>query len=325
MEGGREIEINNFRNDLRPLKEDDLLLDDFKAYLLMERTLSPNTVSGYGTDVAHFLTFMQMNSLCPQSLEESDITMFLNEISEMGVSPRTRARMIASLKAFFKFLRIENYIVKDPSRLIQSPTLPRNLPDVLSIEEIDAMIETLPSEKDESLRNHAIIETLYGSGLRVSELVEARISRLNLEEGMLIVEGKGSKQRVVPLSLTAVDLIRDYLSSRQKIKVKPSGNDIIFLNRRGGPLSRVMVFYIIRDLAEMAGIKKKVSPHTLRHSFATHLLEGGANLRAIQDMLGHESIATTEIYLHLDRSRLRRELLEHHPHFKTSGNKRYGK
>lgn len=180
------------------------------------------------------------------------------------------------------------------------------------------MIAAIPSEKDESLRNHAIIETLYGSGLRVSELVAARISRLNLDEGLLIVEGKGKKQRMVPVSPTALDLIREYLPVRSKQTIKPTGNDILFLNRRGAPLTRVMVFYIIRDLAALAGITKSVSPHTLRHSFATHLLEGGANLRAIQEMLGHESISTTELYLHLDRSRLRRELLEHHPHYRTS-------
>ncbi len=201
---------------------------------------------------------------------------------------------------------------------MESPQLSRELPDVLTVEEIDAMIAAIPSEKDESLRNHAIIETLYGSGLRVSELVAARISRLNLDEGLLIVEGKGKKQRMVPVSPTALDLIREYLPVRSKQTIKPTGNDILFLNRRGAPLTRVMVFYIIRDLAALAGITKSVSPHTLRHSFATHLLEGGANLRAIQEMLGHESISTTELYLHLDRSRLRRELLEHHPHYRTS-------
>ena len=178
------------------------------------------------------------------------------------------------------------------------------------------MIAAIPSGKDESLRNHAIIETLYGSGLRVSELVATRISRIDLKEALMIVEGKGNKQRLVPVSPTAVDLITEYLHARSLLKIQPSGQDILFLNRRGAPLSRVMVFYIIRDLAALAGIQKTVSPHTLRHSFATHLLEGGANLRAIQEMLGHESISTTELYLHLDRSRLRRELLEHHPHYK---------
>lgn len=178
------------------------------------------------------------------------------------------------------------------------------------------MIAALPADKEETPRNHAIIETLYGSGLRVSELVALRISRISLDDGYIIVEGKGGKQRLVPLSPVAVELISDYLPLREKGVIKPGNEDILFLNRRGAPLTRVMVFYIIRDLAVAAGINKKVSPHTLRHSFATHLLEGGANLRAIQEMLGHESIATTEIYLHLDRTRLRSELLTHHPHYR---------
>lgn len=221
------------------------------------------------------------------------------------------------MRSFFKFMKMEGYIEADPSELIESPRLGKHLPDVLSIEEIDAMIAAIPSDKEESLRNNAIVETLYGSGLRVSELVEARISRMSLDDALLIVEGKGSKQRIVPMSPASVSLIRDYLPQRSRLKIKKEGEDIIFLNRRGAPLTRVMVFYIIRDLAAAAGIQKTVSPHTLRHSFATHLLEGGANLRAIQEMLGHESIATTELYLHLDRSRLRRELLEHHPHYKS--------
>ena len=225
--------------------------------------------------------------------------------------------MIAGMRAFFKFMKMEGYISDDPSELIESPQLGKHLPDVLSIEEIDAMIAAIPPDKEESTRNHAIIETLYGSGLRVSELTAARLSRLSLDDALLIVEGKGSKQRMVPMSPTSVALIREYLPQRNRLNIKKEGNDIIFLNRRGAPLSRVMVFYIIRDLAAAAGIAKTVSPHTLRHSFATHLLEGGANLRAIQEMLGHESIATTELYLHLDRSRLRRELLEHHPHYKN--------
>ena len=181
------------------------------------------------------------------------------------------------------------------------------------------MIAALPADKEETPRNHAIIETLYGSGLRVSELVALRLSRISLDEGYIIVEGKGGKQRLVPLSPVAIELIRDYLPLRECGVIKPGNEDILFLNRRGAPLTRVMVFYIIRDLAVAAGINKKVSPHTLRHSFATHLLEGGANLRAIQEMLGHESIATTEIYLHLDRSRLRSELLTHHPHYRQEG------
>lgn len=292
------------------------LLDSFTAHLLLERSLSPNTVEGYSVDVRHLLDFLDDKGIEIRDVTETDLHQLLATLRDLGISPRSQARMIAGMRAFFRFLILEKEIEKDPAELLESPTLPRELPDVLSVEEIDAMIAAIPQEKEEALRNEAIIETLYGSGLRVSELVDARISRMSLSDGLLIVEGKGSKQRMVPLSPTSVELIEKWLPQRNRLNIKPAGQDVIFLNRRGAPLTRVMVFYIIRDLARMAGIRKKVSPHTLRHSFATHLLEGGANLRAIQEMLGHESIATTELYLHLDRSRLRRELLTHHPHYR---------
>lgn len=301
----------------RDVKDNDSLMQDFEAYLLLERSLSPNTASAYLTDTSHLLDFLQDSGISPANTTEQEIHQLLASVHDLGISPRTQARMIAGMRAFFKFMKMEGYISDDPSELIESPQLGKHLPDVLSIEEIDAMTAAIPPDKEESTRNHAIIETLYGSGLRVSELTAARLSRLSLDDALLIVEGKGSKQRMVPMSPTSVALIREYLPQRNRLNIKKEGNDIIFLNRRGAPLSRVMVFYIIRDLAAAAGIAKTVSPHTLRHSFATHLLEGGANLRAIQEMLGHESIATTELYLHLDRSRLRRELLEHHPHYKN--------
>ena len=301
----------------REIENNEKLRLDFEAHLLLERGMSENTSAAYLVDVGHLLDFLEARSISPEATTEQDLHQLLASIHEMGISPRSQARMIAGMRSFFKFMKMEGYIEADPSELIESPRLGKYLPDVLSIEEIDAMIAAIPTDKEESLRNHAIVETLYGSGLRVSELVEARISRLSLDDALLIVEGKGSKQRIVPMSPASVSLIRDYLPQRDRLKIKKEGEDIIFLNRRGAPLSRVMVFYIIRDLAAAAGIQKTVSPHTLRHSFATHLLEGGANLRAIQEMLGHESIATTELYLHLDRSRLRRELLEHHPHYKS--------
>lgn len=301
----------------RPLKPVEDLKEDFAAYLLLERGLSPNTAKSYSIDTAHLLDFLERQQLSIPEITEEDLHKLLATLRDIGISPRSQARLIAGMRSFFKFLRLEGYIVNDPSELIESPQLNRELPDVLTVEEIDSMIAAIPQDKDESLRNEAIIETLYGSGLRVSELVAARLSRLNLDEAVLIVDGKGNKQRMVPVSPAAVELIREYLPERNRLNIKPSGQDIIFLNRRGAPLSRVMVFYIIRDLAAAAGITKTVSPHTLRHSFATHLLEGGANLRAIQEMLGHESISTTELYLHLDRSRLRRELLEHHPHYRS--------
>lgn len=307
---------------MRSLKEDKKLKEDFQAYLLLERSLSNNTATGYLNDVNHILTFCNEENIRLNEITLDNLHYFFSTLHDLGVASTTQARLTAGIRSFFKFLKMEGYIANDPTELIESPKLGRELPDVLSVEEIDSMIASLPPEKEETPRNHAIIETLYGSGLRVSELIDARISRLDLKEGLLIVEGKSSKQRLVPVSPVAVDLIREWLPIRNRLTIKPQGNDILFLNRRGAPLTRVMVFYIIRDLAALAGIKKKVSPHTLRHSFATHLLEGGANLRAIQEMLGHESISTTELYLHLDRSQLRRELIEHHPHFKYQGNRR---
>lgn len=297
---------------MRPYSE---ITRDFSRYLLLERGLSEHTAKGYLVDVGHLLDYARSHSVELTDIKQEDILSFLCEIHDMGISARSQARMIAGIRSFFRFMKMEGEIESDPSELVESPKIGRTLPDVLSVEEIDAMILAIPPDKPESLRNHAIIETLYGSGLRVSELVDLRLSRVSFDDGYMIVEGKGDKQRLVPLSPVASDLIKEYLTVRNAGPIKKEGSDILFLNRRGAPLTRVMVFYIIRDLAASAGIKKKVSPHTLRHSFATHLLEGGANLRAIQEMLGHESIATTEIYLHLDRTRLRAELLEHHPHF----------
>lgn len=297
---------------MRPYSE---ITRDFSRYLLLERGLSEHTAKGYLVDVGHLLDYARSHSVELTDIKQEDILSFLCEIHDMGISARSQARMIAGIRSFFRFMKMEGEIESDPSELVESPKIGRTLPDVLSVEEIDAMILAIPPGKPESLRNHAIIETLYGSGLRVSELVDLRLSRVSFDDGYMLVEGKGDKQRLVPLSPVASDLIKEYLPVRNAGPIKKEGSDILFLNRRGAPLTRVMVFYIIRDLAASAGIKKKVSPHTLRHSFATHLLEGGANLRAIQEMLGHESIATTEIYLHLDRTRLRAELLEHHPHF----------
>lgn len=301
---------------MRELKSIDKLIEDFEAHLLLEKGLSPNTTAAYVRDVRHLEEFMGNKDLRIDNISPDNLHEFLTIVHDLGISPRSQARMLSGIKSFFKFVILEGYLEENPSEFIESPQLNRELPDVLSVDEIDAMISAIPSDKDESLRNHAIIETLYGSGLRVSELVDARISRLDINERLLIVEGKGSKERIVPVSPIAADLIREWLLQRSQMNVKSEGEDIIFLNRRGNPLTRVMIFYIIKELAALAGIKKTVSPHTLRHSFATHLLEGGANLRAIQEMLGHESISTTELYLHLDRSRLRRELLDHHPHYK---------
>lgn len=302
---------------MREIKEIGKLIEDFEAHLMLEKGLSDNTNASYCNDVRHLAQFLEQQQLSIPEIKPDHLHQFMAMVHELGISPRSQARMLSGLKSFFKFLLLEGYLEENPSEFIETPRLSRELPDVLSVEEIDAMIEAIPLGKEESLRNRAIIEMLYGSGLRVSELVDARLSRLDLKERLLIVEGKGSKERIVPVSPVAARLIEEWIPQRNRLDIKPKGRDVIFLNRRGAPLTRVMIFYIIKQLAELAGIRKNVSPHTLRHSFATHLLEGGANLRAIQEMLGHETIATTELYLHLDRSRLRRELLDHHPHFKS--------
>ncbi len=300
----------------KPIPRRETLTANFSAYLRLERGFSDNTILAYRRDTTHFFRFLESVGRQLENVEEDDIHEFLAALHEIGIQPRSQARILAGLHGFFRFMRLEGYIVSDPSELVEMPTLQNVLPDILSVEEIDAMTAAIPADKDESLRNHAIIEVLYGSGLRVSELTALKISHIDFKQKYMIVEGKGSKQRLVPLSDISVELIEAYLPQRELLKIKPSDADILFLNRRGGRLSRVMVFYVVRQLAELAGIKKTVSPHTLRHSFATHLLEGGANLRAIQEMLGHESIATTELYLHLDRTHLREELLSHHPHFR---------
>ncbi len=289
----------------------------YESYLALERGMAANTIEAYVSDVNTLMGYLEDNGQTDIGVTEPDLHGFLCTLREMGIGPRSQARMLSGIRSYFKYLKLIAAVETDPTELLESPKLGRHLPEVLSTEEIDRMIAEIPEEKDESLRNHAIIEMLYGSGLRVSELTDARLSRLSFEDGCLIVEGKGSKQRIVPVSPLALDLIRDYLPQRRELNIKPDSQDVIFLNRRGGRLSRVMVFYIIKELADLAGITKRVSPHTMRHSFATHLLEGGASLRVIQELLGHESLETTQIYVHLDRSRLRRELLTHHPHYRN--------
>lgn len=292
-------------------------LQEFEAYLTLERGLSDNTREAYLCDVCHLLEFLDEKGINPTEVSENDLHEFICTLRDMGIGARSQARILSGIRSYYGFLKISDLIEKNPTDLLESPRLGRHLPEVLSVEEIDMMIEQIPEDKEEALRNHAIIETLYGSGLRVSELTDARLSRLNMDDGFLIVEGKGSKQRIVPVSPTALRLIKEYLPQRSRLNIRPDASDIVFLNRRGAKMTRVMVFYIIRDLAASAGILKKVSPHTLRHSFATHLLEGGASLRVIQELLGHESLETTEIYVHLDHSRLRTELLTHHPHYRN--------
>lgn len=291
---------------------DSDLIRDFSLYLNLQRGLSANTVEAYARDLQHLREFLGDDASVTQA-DLDTLHNFLASLHDFGLSLASRARLVAALRSFYRYLAAEGHIDHDPTLLLESPKTERTLPDVLSVGEIDAMIAAIPPDKEEADRNRAIIEMLYGSGLRVSELCNLRISRFSASEGLAIIEGKGAKQRIVPVSPGAISAIKVYLADRERQTIQPGEEDILFLNRRGRRLTRVMVFYIVRQLAELAGISKTVSPHTLRHSFATHLLEGGANLRAIQQMLGHESIATTEIYIHLDSSRLRRELLTHHP------------
>lgn len=304
---------------MREINDINDLMTRFGSYLMLERGLSSNTVAAYNDDVRKLLDFLDVEGLSPCDVDEGDLHCFMGGLHDIGISPKSQARILSGIKTFYRYLKIEGYIDNNPTLLIDSPRLGRRLPVVLTVDEIDAMISAIDMNEPEGQRNRAIMETLYGCGLRVSELIDLRISQVYANEEYIIVEGKGSKQRLVPISRVALDEIQKYLNKyRCRLKVKSGCNDILFLNRRGGKLSRVMVFYIIKKLCESAGIHKNISPHTLRHSFATHLLEGGANLRAIQQMLGHESITTTEIYVHIDRSRLRQEILSHHPRNRRS-------
>lgn len=293
------------------------LLRGYQGYLMVERALSPNTLEAYSRDVRTLLSYLTACNTDAIVCTRRHLEDFLYALHQTGVSARSQARTLSGLRSFFRYVRLERYRSDDPTELIEGPAQTDALPDVLTLEEVDALIAAIDMSKAEGQRNRAIVETLYGSGVRVSELTGLLLSRLYLDKEYMLVEGKGSKQRLVPLSPVAVREITAYLEQRAMGPIKEGEEDILFLNRRGRRLSRVMVFYIIRDAAAAAGITKTVSPHTLRHSFATHLLEGGANLRAIQEMLGHESISTTEMYVHIDRSRVRQELLAHHPHFRT--------
>lgn len=289
----------------------------FKAYLQLEKSLSDNSVEAYLRDIEKFTQYLQEESLkTPAQIELKDLQSFVQWVAELGMTPTSQARIISGIKAFYKYCLLENIVSKDPTTLLEAPKLKRALPDVLSYEEIESMMAQIDQSKPEGGRNKAIIETMYSCGLRVSELVNLKISSLYLDVGFIRIIGKGNKERLVPIGRSAVKYINLYKNGiRVHLHPKPGNEDILFLNQRGSKLSRVMIFLIIKDLAAKAGIKKDVSPHTLRHSFATHLVEGGADLRAVQEMLGHESITTTEIYTHLDREFLRKTLEQFHPAF----------
>ena len=299
---------------MREVTDIEKVMQNYGAYLSVQKGLTDNTVKCYADDVRKLINYSADEGKCIDHIGEDDLHNFVCTLQDVGIQPRSQARIISGLKSFFRFLKLDGYIDKDPAQMLESPRFGLHLPTVLTVEEIDAIIAAINMESPEGQRNRAIIETLYGCGLRVSELVNMRISQVYKDDGYIVVTGKGDKQRIVPISDIALECIGNYIDdTRSRIEVKRGSEDILFLNRRGSQLSRVMVFYIIKRLCELAGIHKTVSPHTLRHSFATHLLEGGANLRAIQQMLGHESITTTEIYIHIDRSHLREEILLHHP------------
>lgn len=283
----------------------------YEAYIMLERGLSDNTRVSYLSDVDRFADYIGVRDF--NTVTAGDIESFLADLYDLGIAPRSQARILSGIKSFFKFLRLERLIETNPTLLVDAPRLGRHLPDVLSVGEIDDMIAAIDTSKAEGPRNRAIIEMLYSCGLRVSELVNLEINSVSFDEQIVTVTGKGNKERIVPVSDVSLALIREYLRGNGRPDPRKGEENILFLNRLGRRLTRVMIFYIVKALAEAAGIKKVISPHTLRHSFATHLLEGGANLRAIQQMLGHESISTTEIYIHLDGTRLRDEILAFHP------------
>lgn len=298
---------------MRTLPSRERLTQLFDGYVRLERGLAENSVISYLMDVDKLLDYLDQESTSLTEVTLDTLREFIGALHEMGIAERSQARMIAGLRAFFKFLTMEEFIEADPSALLESPRTGLHLPEVLSVEEIDDMIAAIDTSDTLGIRNRAIMETLYGSGLRVSELIGVEISRLYLDEGYIIVRGKGDKERVAPLSPVAADAIADWLAVRDEFDPVGTDANILFLNRSGRQLTRQMIFTIVRRLADASGITKTISPHTLRHSFATHLLEGGANLRAIQMMLGHESITTTQIYLHIDRASLREAILTFHP------------
>ena len=291
----------------------DNILRNYKVYLKLEKSLSDNTVNAYLADIQKLYQFLADEQIHPQDVTLENLETFSATLRDLGIQPRSQARILSGIRSFYHYLVLDDYLQADPSELLESPQVGLHLPEVLTIEEIDNLIESIDLSTREGQRNRTILETLYSCGLRVSELCNLKISDLYLEEGFIKVEGKGSKQRLIPISPRAIRELQLYFIDRNQFSIKKDYEDYVFISKRGTNISRIMVFHIIKTLAEAIGLKKTISPHTFRHSFATHLLEGGANLRAIQCMLGHESIGTTEIYTHIDKSRLRSEIIEHHP------------
>lgn len=295
------------------MQQGNNIIDKYKIWLRLEKSLSANSIEAYLTDLDKLIRFVESEGKDFATISYQDLQQFVAQLRDIGIHPRSQARIISGIKSFYRFLLLDEYITADPTELLESPKIGLKLPEVLTVNEINDILDTIDLSLPEGQRNRAMLEVLYSCGLRVSELISLRYSDVYFDEGFIRVEGKGSKQRLVPISETAIREIKNYLLDRNRMVVKKGFEDILFLSRRGTALSRIMVFHIIKQQTEMAGVHKNVSPHTFRHSFATHLLEGGANLRAIQEMLGHEKITTTEIYTHIDRQFLRKEILEHHP------------
>ncbi|HTI92967.1 MAG TPA: site-specific tyrosine recombinase XerD [Puia sp.] len=292
----------------------------YKAWLQLERSLSDNSIEAYLRDIDKLTQYLQAAGTLktPEAIELKDLQSFLHWIGELGLNAASQARILSGIRSFYKYCSIEQIVKQDPTTLLESPKLKRALPDILSFEEIESIIGHIDLSRPEGGRNKAILEVLYSCGLRVSEVVNLRISGLHLDTGYIRVIGKGDKERLVPIGSAATKYIRMYQENiRIHVPLKPGNEDILFLNRRGAKLSRVMIFLLLKELARLSGITKNISPHTFRHSFATHLVEGGADLRAVQEMLGHESITTTEIYTHLDREFLRETLHRFHPAFRS--------
>lgn len=292
-------------------------INGFNAYLILEKSLSPHSVDGYMRDVGKLRTFCLVHNIdrAPDKLSAEDLTSFVYYINDLGLGHKSQSRIISGVRTFYKFLLVEDIIHEDPSQLLESPKLRRTLPDVLDYEDIMKILEVIDLSSPQGLRNRAIVETLYACGLRVSELISLKISNYYPDEGFVKVVGKNNKERLVPIGDTAIRFVDMYLNNDRKLypNIDKDYEDTLFLNRRGKGLTRVMIFLMIKDVVARAGIKKVISPHTFRHSFATHLVEGGADLRVVQEMLGHESILTTEIYTHIDRNHLRETIRKYHP------------
>jgi integrase/recombinase XerD len=293
------------------------LLDAYDAYLMLEHGAADNSRDAYLRDASRLLDYLNGIGITADAATVDTLQGFMAALFDLGLSPRSMRRIVSGVRSFFRYLVLEGYIESNPAQVIEPPQIGQHLPQVLTVEEIDAMVAAINPESREATRDHALIETLYGCGLRVSELIALQIDKVNFAQGYVTVRGKGNKERIVPMGQITADALTRWLEERestQALKLKPGEENYVFTSpRTGSRITRVRVFKIVKQLAEAAGIKKEISPHTLRHSFASHLLEGGANLRAIQQMLGHESITTTEIYIHIDRSRLREEILRYHP------------